>query len=426
MKNNLLKLYLLLLAILPVFWASAQDLLKFEVLAGNIDRTDCPVSLSIDQLNYNSDSLKLALFEISGKTEAVVPCQIETSSGARLWFILNGATLKNTKRTFVIRKTAATPNSILGIKAERKDGALTLSSNGKPVLSYQIETVNPPKGVSPFFKRSAFIHPLYSPEGEVLTRIQAPDHYHHYGLWNPWTMTFIGKREVDFWNLYKGEGTVRFAGMVSQVEGPVFTGFRSLQEHIDFGAKGSDAVAMNELFDVRVWNISNKKYLFDYVSTLNTPLDSGILLAAYRYGGGIGYRATEKWNKNNSSVLTSEGRDRKTADGSNARWCIIEGESATPEGRSGILFMSYPANRMHPEPMRVWPEDSNGRGDVYFEFCPIRHKDWKLEKGNDYTLKYRLVVFDGKMTPEEAENYWQAFANPPQVVIEYNTTKTKH
>ena len=84
MKNNLLKLYLLLLAILPVFWASAQDLLKFEVLAGNVDRTDCPISLSIDQLNYNSDSLKLALFEISGKTEAVVPCQIETSSGARL------------------------------------------------------------------------------------------------------------------------------------------------------------------------------------------------------------------------------------------------------------------------------------------------------------------------------------------------------
>ena len=426
MRINVLKNLFLWIAVLAGISASAQDLLKFDVLAGNVDRTDCPVSLSIDQLNYNSDSLTLALFEMSGKTETAMPCQIETGSGARLWFILNGTTLKNTKRTFVIRKTAGTPNSISGIKAERKDGALTLSSNGKPILSYQIETINPPKGINPLFKRSAFIHPLYSPEGEVLTRIQAPDHYHHYGLWNPWTLTFIGKREVDFWNLYKGEGTVRFAGMVSQVEGPVFTGFRSLQEHIDFGAKGSDAVAMNELFDLRVWNISNKKYLFDYVSTLNTPLDSGILLAAYRYGGGIGYRATEKWNKNNSSVLTSEGRDRKTADGSNARWCIIEGESATPEGHSGILFMSYPANRMHPEPMRVWPEDQNGRGDVYFEFCPIRHKDWKLEKGNDYTLKYRLVVFDGKMTPEEAENYWQAFANPPQIVIEYNTTKTKH
>ena len=391
---------------------SAQDLLKFEVQTGNIDRSDCPVSLPIDQINCNSDSLKLALFEINGKTEVVVPFQLETVSGNRLWFILRGTTPKSTKRLFVIRKTRAPQTFGTEITLVCKDGALSLSSSGKPILSYQMETVNPPKGVSPFYKRSAFLHPVYSPGGEVLTRIQAPDHYHHYGIWNPWTLTFIGNREVDFWNLAKGEGTVRCAGLISQVEGPVYTGFKSLQEHIDFGAKGGDAVAMNELFDLRVWNIPNQQYLFDYMSTLNTPLDSGILLAAYRYGGGIGYRATEKWNKENSSVLTSEGKTRKNADGSNARWCIIEGESATSEGRSGILFMSYPANRMHPEPMRVWPEDQNGRGDVYFEFCPIRHNEWKLEKGNDYTLKYRLVVFDGKMSPEEAENYWQAFANP--------------
>lgn len=413
-----MKIFLTLLILLFGISASAQELLKFEVQAGNSDRTDCPVSLSIDHLNYNSDSLKLALFEVKGKTEIAVPFQLETSSGARVWFILNGLTPRNTKRSFVIRKSVDQHVFEAGIRMERKDGALSLLSDKKPILSYQLETVNPPKGVSPLFKRSAFIHPVVSPGGEVLTRIQAPDHYHHYGIWNPWTLTFIGKREVDFWNLYKGQGTVRFAGLVSQIEGPVYSGFRSLQEHIDFGASGGDAIAMNELFDVRVWNVPNKRYMLDYASTLNTPLDSGILLAAYRYGGGIGWRATEKWTKDNCTVLTSEGKNRKEADGSNARWCIVEGESATQEGRSGILFLSYPANRMHPEPMRVWPLDANeGRGDMYFEFCPIRHKDWKIEKGNDYTLKYRLIVFDGPMTAREAENYWQAFANPPLVTI---------
>jgi len=418
-----MKLLPILFVILFSIQISAQDLLKFEVSAGTIDRSDCPLSLSIDQLNYNTDSLKLALFEIKGKTEVAVPYQMETASGAKLWFVLSGQTLKNTKRIFVLRKSIHPQTFRTGITAVKRDGALNLKSGDKPILSYQIETVNPPKGVSSLYKRSAFIHPVYSPGGEVLTQIQAPDHYHHFGIWNPWTLTFIGKREVDFWNLMKGEGTVRFAGMISQVEGPVYTGFKSLQEHIDFGAIGGDAVAMNELFDVRVWNLNNQRYMFDYMSTLNTPLDSGILLAAYRYGGGIGFRATEKWNKDNSSVLTSEGKVRKDADGSNARWCIIEGESATKEGRSGILFMSFPANRMHPEPMRVWPENQNGRGDVYFEFCPIRHKDWKIKKGNDYTLKYRLVIFDGKMTPEDAENYWQAFANPPQIAIVNSVTK---
>jgi len=414
-----MKLTTIMFTILFGLQASAQELLRFEVLAGNADRTDCPVSLSIDQLNYNADSLKLALFEVKGKTETAVPFQLENSSGARIWFILDGRTLKNTKRTFVLRKTLSPQCFSPGINASSKDGSLNLSFGDKPILSYQIETVNPPAGVSPLFKRSAFLHPVCSPGGEVLTRIQPTDHYHHYGIWNPWTLTFIGNREVDFWNLYKGQGTVRFAGLISQVEGSVYTGFKSLQEHIDFGAIGSDAVAMSELFDLRIWNLNNKCYMFDYTSTLNTPLDSGILLAAYRYGGGIGWRATEKWTKDNCSLLTSEGKTRLDADGSNARWCIIEGESASVEGRSGILFLSHPANRMHPEPMRVWPMDANeGRGDMFFEFCPIRHKDWKIEKGNDYTLKYRLVVFDGKMTPEEAENYWESFANPPEIIIE--------
>ena len=412
-----MKLVVILFAIIIVLQAKAQDLLKFDVSAGNTDRTDCPVSLSIDQLNYNTDSLKLALFEIKGKIETAVPIQLEPSSGAKAWFILNGLTPKNTKRTFVLRKSINPQTFKPGISAVFKDGALNLKSGEKPILSYQIETVNPPKGVSPLYKRSAFLHPVYSPEGEVLTRIQAPDHYHHYGIWNPWTLTFIGKREVDFWNLAKGEGTVRFAGLISQIEGPVYTGFKSLQQHIDFGAVGGDAVAINELFDLRVWNLNNQRYMLDYASTLNTPIDSGILLAAYRYGGGIGWRATEKWNKDNSSVLTSEGKTRKNADGNDARWCIVEGESATKEGRSGMLLLSFPANRMHPEPMRVWPEDQNGRGDMFFEFCPIRHKDWKIEKGYDYTLRYRLIIFDGKMTPEEAENYWQAFATPPAILI---------
>jgi hypothetical protein len=413
-----MKTFIALFATFLCLSTTAQELLKFEVLAGNTDRLDCPVSLSVDQLNYNTDSLKLALFETTGKTETPVAFQLETASGGRISFILKGPTPRNTTRAFVLRKSLTPEVFKPGISAVQKDGALGLFSGDKPILSYQVETVNPPKGVSPLFKRSAFLHPVYSPGGEVLTRIQAPDHYHHYGIWNPWTLTFIGKREVDFWNLYKGQGTVRFAGLVSQAEGPVFTGFKSLQQHIDFGAPGGDAIAMNELFEVRVWNLDNLRYLFDYTSTLNTPLDSGILLAAYRYGGGIGWRATEKWTRDNSSVMTSEGKDRKEADGSNARWCVVEGESATKEGRSGILFLSYPANRMHPEPMRVWPLDANeGRGDMYFEFCPIRHRDWKIEKGSNYTLRYRLVIFDGKMTAEEAENYWQAFANPPEVVV---------
>ena len=78
--------------------------------------------------------------------------------------------------------------------------------------------------------------------------------------------------------------------------------------------------------------------------------------------------------------------------------------------------MSHPENRMHPEPMRIWPVDANGgRGDMFFEFCPIRHEEWKIAPNEDYELNYRMVVFDGELVPDEAEAYWQAFAHPPEI-----------
>jgi hypothetical protein len=376
------------------------------------------VGIELDQVNYNEDGRALLLTEVTGGKEVPVPCQIESGHTSTLWFILSGETARGTSREFTLQKGDARSSDQF-IRLQKREGQLRLEKMGHPVLDYQFKTVYPPEGVNPLFKRSGFIHPLWSPDGEILSRIQPPDHYHHYGIWGPWTLTHINGREVDFWNLLKGEGTVRFSGFLSQVEGPVFSGFKAFQEHVDFGALGEDQVAMNEILDVRIWNIDNgNAWLIDYTTTLNTPLDSGILLDAYRYGGGIGFRATESWHKDNSTVLTSENKDRLSADGTKAKWCLVDGETASEPGRSGILFMGHPSNREFPEPMRVWPVDANGgRGDLYFEFCPIRHTDWVLKRGKDYSLKYRLLVFDGSVSAEESETYWQGFGKPPRVEI---------
>ncbi|MDD3787121.1 MAG: PmoA family protein [Petrimonas sp.] len=400
----------------------AQKTVKFSLKADR-DYLDVPVSFSLDNIDYNIDSLHLNLYEVTKSGEKLIPSQLESGHTARLWFILEGISPKNSTRKFVLKFTekesSQNPDDIIRIK--KSDGNLVLFSKEKPVLSYRYETMFPPTGVNPLFKKSGFIHPLWSPQGEMLSRVQPPDHYHHYGIWGPWTLTHIGDRKVDFWNLAEGEGTVKFAGFLSETSGEVFSGFKALQQHMDFGAKGPDQIAMNEVLDVRVWNNAKGVWLIDYTTAINTSLDSGIMFDAYRYGGGIGFRATEKWTKDNCTVLTSEGKTRIDADGSNARWCIVEGESGTPEGRSGILFLSHPANRAHPEPMRVWPLDGNeGRGDMFFEFTPIRHKSWELKKGNDYALKYRMIVFDGKIDSKTAEMYWLSFSSTPKIEIESN------
>lgn len=393
-----------------------QELVQFSI-KHELETINAPVSIQLDGVNYNTDKGSLVLYEITPQGEKVIPCQLETGHGARLWFILDGITTPNTNRTYVIRRQDVNlGQGQVSINKDHKD--LKLGKGDRPVLSYRYAVTYPPDGADPLFRRSGFVHPVWSPGGEVLSRIQPPDHYHHYGIWGPWTKTTIDGREVDFWNLAFGQGTVKFAGFLSETEGKVFSGFTVLQQHIDFGAKGEDQVAMNEILDLRVWNSADSLWMVDYTTTLNSPLPNGIMLNAYRYGGGIGFRATEKWHADNCTVLTSEGKTRMDADGSSARWCIVEGESDSPEGRSGILFLSHPSNRMHPEPMRIWPLDANGgRGDMFFEFCPIRHNDWKLESRQDYTLKYRMIVFDGKMDPQTAERYWNSFAAMPRVEI---------
>ncbi|AQT69793.1 hypothetical protein STSP2_02990 [Anaerohalosphaera lusitana] len=312
-----------------------------------------------------------------------------------------------TSGTFAVQKNAET---------------ITLSHDSSNILTYHHATHPVPDHVDPLYRRSAFIHPLYSPTGRVLTRIQPPDHYHHYGIWNPWTKTRIAGRQVDFWNLGKGQGTVRFNRIESTTSDPNRCGFTVRHDHVQLKGPHAPRTAIDETWTVRASATTihaRKAWVVDLTSTLKNVLDVPITLDQYRYGGGLGFRATEQWQKDNTTVLTSKGKTRTDADGTRARWCSITGSFDDPQQTSGILFLSHPDNRRHPEPMRVWPENSvGGRGDMFFEFCPIRHKEWILEPGKEYTLKYRMIVYDGKIDTQTAEALWHNFAAPQNNVTQ--------
>lgn len=124
---------------------------------------------------------------------------------------------------------------------------------------------------------------------------------------------------------------------------------------------------------------------------------SPVLLLTYRYGG-FSWRTTEKWNKDNSEILTSGGKTRQKADGSTARWRIVPGQLDNDYG--GAVLLSSPTKYNHPEPLRVWPETQNGRGDVFVTYSPTKNKDWLQRPGQTYTLRYRLLVFNGRYTKE--------------------------
>lgn len=254
----------------------------------------------------------------------------------------------------------------------------------------------------------------------MLTRIQPPDHYHHYGIWNPWTNTEFEGKEIDFWNLGDGEGTVRPESLPLKISGDVFGGFEAVLNHVDLNNASSpsgEKVALKEKWEVKVWNADpeNEVWLIDFASTLNPASDSPLTIKAYRYQG-FSIRATEKWSDETATLLTSQGKNKSNGNGTRARWTDINGVSEA--GTSGVLMMTHPGNYNYPELLRIWPTGANGgKENVYFNFNPAQDRDWKLLPGHTYTLRYRMMVYDGKIEPAEAERYWQDFAHPPGVEV---------
>lgn len=317
----------------------------------------------------------------------------------------------NFKHTLIIASLLLTVSFCFAQVKMNIDSVLTVSSDNQKLLTYQFKTVYPPKGIDTNYKRSGFIHPLYSPHGQVLTRIQPTDHYHHYGIWNAWTHTFFEGDTVDFWNIKGHQGTVRFAKFTSKSNNKEYAEFTALQEHVVFKKDGSEKVALNEWQTVRVHapEKNSDHYIVDITSKMQTASQSQLLIVAYRYAG-FGWRAVESWDKNNSEMLTSEGKTRDNTDNTKGRWLVVYG-SLPGNDEGGIVMLSHPTNFNHPEPMRIWNKGQNGgRGDVFASFAPTKDKDWLLESGKTYTLKYRLVVFNGKFDATKAEAEWQKFA----------------
>ena len=402
----------LAISILITIPCHAQKIATLKVnLNSETQGLDIPVHINLDPITHLPDSA-LSLVEIQGKKRVPVIFQVEDGQQRKLSWLVND---KVKKRVYELVKDVPAQINPHRITALKENGSLTLQTGNKNLLRYQYKTLYPSAGIDTVFKRSAFIHPLWSPHGQVLTRIQPPDHYHHYGLWNPWTHVLYEGDTVDFWNLSGKQGTVRFTDFISITTGNVFGEYQALQEHVVFGKMGHEKVALQEVQTVRVF-VPHKNadyYIADITVQLNCPT-SPVRLLEYRYGG-LGWRATGQWTKDNSSVLSSEGKTRKDADGSKARWCIVQG---TVDGENaGAVMMSYPANYNHPEPLRIWPENMYNRGDMFANFATTKDTDWLLEPGKNYVLRYRFIVFNGNFPKEKAESAWQYFAMPPTVTV---------
>lgn len=279
---------------------------------------------------------------------------------------------------------------------EIRDGDLVM-------LVYQKTPMPPPEGKDPAYARSGFIHPLKSPSGGVVTSIHADDHVHHMGLWHAWVKTEHKGRHFDFWNLGGKTGKVRFVRTMSSYSEPGMVGFTVQQEQVGMTEEGAqEEVIIEEALTIKVRK-SGDSYLVDYDTRQTNVTDSSLLLPAYRYGGCIAYRAPYHWDKENSDYLTSEGKDRTNGHTTRGRWCAMFGP--TDKGDATLAILCHPENRDAPQRMRVWPS-----GKVFFNYVPIQETGWELKPEEPSTMRYRVVISNGKADADKINNFWSAYS----------------
>ncbi|HZF62887.1 MAG TPA: PmoA family protein [Chitinophagaceae bacterium] len=393
--------------------SAAQAIAKFEIsITQEKVGLAIPVHVSLHNITFLPDSL-LQLVELKGSSSKPVAFQIDQRAGRSLHWIADGRLAG--KKTYELRKAKAGVFKA-AIDFAKTDATLTLSNNGKDLLRFVHGIVNPPAGVDTAYRKSGFIHPLFTPKGQELTRTQPSDHYHHFGLWNAWTRLLYQNDTFDLWNLAEKQGTVRFAKFLSIINGPVYGEYEALLEHVVFPKNRNESVVINEVQTIRVYPPAGEQnyYIVDMSMRMNCATQSPVKLLQYRYAG-LGIRATGEWNRNNSTVMTSDGKNRRQADSSNAKWCMVQGSLGADHG--GFVMMSHPTNYAHPEPLRVWPESMYDRGDVFVNFSPTKMQDWLLEPEKTYVLNYRFLVFNDVLKSTQAELAWQNYAYRPEVII---------
>ncbi|MBN2293982.1 MAG: PmoA family protein, partial [Pirellulales bacterium] len=344
-------------------------------------------------------------------TSQSVPVQVDRSGETRrvAWIIADPLEAGQLRR-YRLSSATARSDTGKGVTVENDGKHLIVKVGSKPVLRYNHAVVPSPDPKTPYYARSGYIHPLFSPSGKIVTDDFNPDHAHQHGVMFAWRKSTFEGHGADCWNQMAGEGRVEHVKFEASGGGPVFGFFTARLRHVGLKLPGGPKPMLDETWYVRVFNTSDS-FLFDLVSTQNTHGSSPLTVEKCHYGG-FAIRGAAAWSKHRGrdhDFLTSQGKNKKDGNHTRPRWVDIHG---LLDGQtSGVTIMDHPQNFRFPQPVRLHPYMP------YFCFAPSVLGSFDIEQGKPFVSRYRLYVHDGKVEPPVVERLWHDYADPPVVRI---------
>jgi hypothetical protein len=315
---------------------------------------------------------------------------------------------------------------------ERFDG-VDVSLDDRPVVTYRTQpalslTDEAPPGVG----RGGYLHPLWTPAGRIVTDDDVPAQPEQRGLWSAWGPTRVAGRTADFWHTSLGTGAIEFEGVLETWSGPVVAGFRARHRAVDRTVR-PPLTAETETWQVTLSALGRegpapgregrapgregpatgragpRHRIVDLTIRHEAVLAHPIVVATAAYGG-LGVRGPRAWSGSSGmAVLTSEGRTRRNASRSRARWVAMVG--LVGGANAGLAILDHPDNVRHPQPLFV------DASRPFLSVAPMQLGALTLAPGQELPLRHRIVTFDGFPDRGWLERLWQAYAHPPRATI---------
>lgn len=418
MRRALLALTVLAIAV-PVIATQPRPSALPIVEVVNTDQPRGEMALAVDLPR----GLPGDVLQLRDEEGNVTPIQVDVDRRAS--FVLTGLAAGERRRLTLEPALDRRPRPV--VEAVRRADRVDITVDQRLAAVYRADTslgssIEP--SVPREIRRGGYLHPVYSPEGRLVTDDYAPNHLHHHGIWSAWAPSRFAGHTVDFWNMGERTGAVQFEGIASVWSGQIHGGVRARHRFTDLVAKPL-RTALVEEWQVTVYATGRGRpayRLIDLVSRQETATKDAVEIAQYLYGG-IGVRGNRDWNGPTAmQFLTSEGRTRADGHGTRARWCYMGGLAAGPSAGSsrsgnvtrrpaGIVVFDHPQNVRHPQPMRLHPNEP------FFSFAPVQLGPLTIEPGRTFEARYRFVVVDGPPDPALFERLWRDFATPPSVTL---------
>lgn len=294
------------------------------------------------------------------------------------------------------------------LKLVETDDTIRITLSDRPVLEYVKKARPVPQGIEKHFRRSGYIHPVYTPTGQEISGDYPADHAHQHALFFAWTKSRFDGRKIDFWNQAKQLAGVEFREISNVVRGAKKVSFDA--KHAFTVGVGDERVdALYETWTVTVHQTPGDYFLFDIQSVQQCASKKPVVIEKHHYGG-MAFRGNAQWlkEKDDHSVnpgdlqfLTSDGKDRWDGNHTRPDWVALSGRLDGQE--VSLAIFGSPKNFLAPQPVRLHPNKP------YFCFTPAFEGAFTIEPGEEYVSRYRYLVTSDSVDTAAVNQRWREY-----------------